>query len=86
MRCAMAWLKPRFTLRALLLITALATAFSWWYVRPKRGTITEAQASRITNGMTKRELISLLGYPLEREDALASEKIWQRVAKASASE
>jgi outer membrane protein assembly factor BamE (lipoprotein component of BamABCDE complex) len=79
----------RFSLRALLLLTALAAAICWWCVQPKRGTITQGQASRVTEGMTEAEVVALLGLPLEREDPLASEweyliaKSWREPPESS---
>ena len=76
--------RPRFTLRSLLVLTTLVAAICWWYVQPKSGTLTEGQISRITNGMTKEQLVSLLGPPLEPQDPLASD--WQYLIASSSRE
>lgn len=67
----------RFTLRALLALTAGGAVLSWWFAQLPPGMITASQAASIGNGMTKQELTATLGEPVGRQRLEAWGETWR---------
>ena len=65
----------RFSIRSLLIATAILAAFIALYRTATTGRISPSQLDQIQDGMTKDEVIAILGKPADESDIFTNE--WQ---------